>query len=172
MCTSRVGLSSHPVLPLARASVCVWRYFDEIGSSFQPLIFTESVVRTIDAHAGACCHDSAYTLSMATRSVRCVDMVDSKHPLPAAAHLRLGEAYRPHLPLPCGLCGFIYGRGNHLCPPLTRPPCTLPLCSSFWCHWSAQVPPPTMWSKDGPLPRWWCVTSWHARRSRAPVKGW
>jgi hypothetical protein len=75
------------------------------------------------------------------------------------AHLLLGEAYRPHLPLPCGLCGFIYGRGNHLCPPLTRPPCTLPLCSSFWCHWSAQVPPPTMWSKDGPLPRWWCVTS-------------
>ena len=75
------------------------------------------------------------------------------------AHLPLGEAYRPHLPLPCGLCGFIYGRGNHLCPPLTRPPCTLSLCSSFWCHWSAQVPPPTMWSKDGPLPRWWCVTS-------------
>ena len=60
------------------------------------------------------------------------------------------------LPLPCG---FSYGRGNHLCPPLTRPPCTLSLCSSFWCHWSAQVPPPTMWSKDGPLPRWWCVTS-------------
>ena len=51
MCTARVGLSSHPVLPLARASVCVWRYFDEIGSSCQPLIFRESVVRTIDAHA-------------------------------------------------------------------------------------------------------------------------
>ena len=92
LCTGRVGLSSHPVLPIARASVCVWRYFDEIGSSCQPLIFRESVVRT-------CCHDSAYTLSMATRSVRCVDWVDSKRPLPAAAHLRLGEAYRPHLPL-------------------------------------------------------------------------
>ena len=52
MCTCRVdyfsGLFPGPqfvyrhswstVLPLARASVCVWRHFDEIGSSCQPLI--------------------------------------------------------------------------------------------------------------------------------------
>eukprot|EP01047_Picozoa_sp_COSAG01_P004972 COSAG01_NODE_166_length_23296_cov_140.506014_13_plen_119_part_00 len=47
------------------------------------------------------------------------------------AHLLLGEAYRPHLPLPCGLCGFIYGRGNHLCPP---PRLSTTFCASLRCN--------------------------------------
>ena len=111
MCTARVGLSSHPVLPLARASVCVWRYFDEIGSSCQPLIFRESVVRTIDAHAGACCHDSAYTLSMATCGIcfwlkgSCQDEIHVRLP-----HCNTRTVNLPQLP--AENCHGAYGRQN------------------------------------------------------------